>query len=182
MIPLVVLAMRPLLKSPPIGLLQQRMTVIVLQPFVEVRESRAVGRILEVVVDFMNVAVRIVGEPLPDVVAVDLLNVFIIGMVVAVVYQPDILLPRVLQAHLRIEPVRCALLERPAAAALSSVEIYLLDTAEVPVRIEVDPKGTPVARVPIGPAPDKGAPAIAQPGIVKDIGVVVHERAIQQLV
>ncbi len=67
--------------------------------------GRAVGRIFEVVIDFMNVAVGIVRKPPANIIAVDFPDVFVVGVASAVDDYAHILLRRELQAHLRIEPV-----------------------------------------------------------------------------
>ena len=152
------------------------------QAFIEVGESRTVGRVLEVVVDLVNVAQVVTRKPLVDIIAVDLLNVFVDTVASAVDNRAHELLHRKLQAHLLIEPVRSAFLQRAAVASFGVVEIYFLTALEFAIRIEVEPVGVAVARIAVRAAPDKGAAAIADPNVVEDLAVVVNECAIHQFV
>ncbi len=87
----------------------------------------------------MNITISIVWEPPVDVVPIDLLNVLVVGVGVAIHNRMNIFLPRMLHTHLLVEPVRCAFLKRTAASTFGAVKIDLLAVTESLVRIEVDP-------------------------------------------
>ena len=130
----------------------------------------------------MNVALVIIRKPPVDVVTVDLLNVFVNAVASAVDNRSHVLLHPIRQAHLPVEPVRCALLERAAAAVLSVVEIDFFPAVKFLIGIEIEPVGIAVARVPAGAAANERAAAVTQADVIKYLRVVVNERAIQQLV
>ncbi len=69
------------------------MTGVILQAFIEVRESGAVGCVFEIVVDFMNIAIVVFRKPPIRVVAVNLLYVFVNEVAVAIDDDANELLP-----------------------------------------------------------------------------------------
>ncbi len=144
----------------------------------------ALGRVLEIIVDLMDVPVGVVGEPFVNIVAVDLLDVLVDVPCAAVHDQTHMLLPGELQAHLLIEPIGGAFLQRSATGALGAVEIDLLAVAESLVGVEVQSDAVTVGwrRLAARAASQPRAAPVADANVIEDIGVVVDEGAVEQLV